>query len=298
MSRSDDGSGGCFAQLLALGILFIIGLCVDLYNNSQYGMMRDARDNTSCDRYFSYLDKYPNGRYAKEAKDSIVSISSRYFDVGSIYCNIDKLSEDPICERLADLAYKHALSSNTLDAWKQYIDGVQTKYYRDALSKIDSIETVIAKREAQSWGTDKLAWKTASKNDTYEFYLKYIKLYPNGIHKSKANKKIIDFEVARDFAGEHGFMPAMDKTGYRSGHISTVTVTNQTSYEMTLLYSGDKDSKRLVISCGGTKSVKLPNGSYRISARVNASNVIPYVGNETLTGGDYSASYYISSTRY
>lgn len=227
-----------------------------------------------------------------------MSISSWYKNVSWIYRNIDKLSEDPICERLVDLAYKNALSSNTLDVWKQYIEGVTEKYYRDALSKIDSIETVTTKRETQSWGTDKLARETAYKNDTYESYLKYIKLYPKDIHKSKANKKIIDFEVARDFAGEHGSMPAMDKTGYRNGHFSTITVTNQTSYEMTLLYSGGTESERLIINGGGTKSIKLPNESYRISAKVNASNVIPYVGNETLTGDNYSASYYISSTRY
>lgn len=298
MSRDNDGCGGCLAQLLVLGVILIIFFCVDWYKGSQYGMMSDARDHNSSDKYLNYLEKYPNGRYEKEAKDSIVSISSRYKDVSWIYRNIDKLSEDPICGRLVDLAYKYALSSNTLDAWKQYTEGVPEKYYRDAFSKIDSIEAVVAKREAQFWGTDKLAWETACKNDTYESYLRYIKLYPNGIHKSKANKKIIDFEVARDFAGEHGSMPTMDKIGYRSGHFSTVTVTNQTSYEMTLLYSGGAESERLVISGGGTKSVKLPNGSYRISARVNASNVIPYVGNETLTGGDYSASYYISSTQY
>lgn len=298
MGRNNDGCGGCLAQLLGLGIILIIFFCVDWYNNSQYGMMSDARDYGSCDRYFSYLDKYPHGRYEEEAKDSIVSISSRYKDVSWIYHNINKLSEDPICEKLADLAYKYALSSNTLDAWKQYTEGVPVKYYRDAFSKIDSIEAVIAEREAQFWGTDKLAWETACKKDTYESYLRYIKLYPNGIHKSKARKKIIDFEVTRDFAGEHGSMPAMDKTGYGSGHFSTVTVTNQTSYEMTLLYSGDTESERLVITGGGTKSVKLPNGNYRISAKVSASNVIPYVGRESLTGGDYSASYYISSTQF
>ena len=184
MSRGNDGCGGCLAQLVGMGVLLIIFFCVDWYNGSQYGMMSDARDYNSSDRYFGYLDKYPNGRYAKEAKDSIVSISSRYKDVSWLYRNIDKLSEDPIYKKLIDLAYKHAHSSNTLDAWKQYIEGVPTKYYRDALSKIDSIEAVIAKREAKYWGTDKLAWETASKNDTYESYLKYVKLYPNGTHKS------------------------------------------------------------------------------------------------------------------
>lgn len=297
MSKSNGGCG-CLAQLLVVGLILLIAQCVDFYNGSQYGMISDARDYKSCDKYLAYLEKYPSGRYEKEAKDSIVSISSRYKDISWLYRNIDKLSEDPVCKRLVDIAYNHSLHSNTLEAWKEYLEYIPSKYHRDAYSKIDSIETVIAKREASSWGTEKLAWKTACENDTYETYLKYMQLYPNGVHKSQANKKIIDFEVTRDFAGKHGTMPAMDRTGYGSGRFSTVTVTNQTSYKMTILYSGDTESERLIISGGSTRSVRLPNGNYRISARVSASNVTPYIGSETLTGGEYSASYYISSTRY
>jgi hypothetical protein len=35
-----------------------------------------------------------------------------------------------------------------------------------------------------------------------------------------------------------------------------------------------------------------------IAATVNASNVRGFYGRETLTGGSYSASYYISTTRF
>ncbi len=99
MSRSNDGRGGCLAQLLGMGLLLIISFFVDLYNGSQYGMMRDARDHDSCDRYLDYLDKYPSGKYAIEAKDSIVTIFSRHKEVSWLYRNIDKLSENLVCEK-------------------------------------------------------------------------------------------------------------------------------------------------------------------------------------------------------
>ncbi len=297
MSRSNDGCG-CFGQIIAIGVILIVGLCVDAYNSSQFGMIRDARSNKNCYEYWNYLRKYPNGRYAEEAKDSLVAISSMDNDTKWLYINIERLSDDPVCEKLSEIAYERALSYNTMDVWKQYIEGVPTKYHRDAPAKIDSIETYNANLKAQLWGTEERAWETASKNDTYEYYLMYIRSYPDGTHKSTANKKIIDFEVARDFNGEHGTMSSMDQTGHSGGQNSKVTITNQTSYEMTLLYSGDVASERMVISAHGTKSLRLPNGRYRISARVNASSVVPYVGTETLTGGNYSASYYISTTQY
>lgn len=298
MSRNNDGCGGCLAQLLVFGLLIGGGILVDFYQNSQYGMINKARENNYSSHYFRYLEKYPNGRYAAEAKDSIYAISSRYTNVWDVYHDIAKAANDPICDQLADIAYNHTLSLNTLDAWREYINRVPYHCQRDAQVKIDSLETVNARQEAKMWGTEQLAWKTANEIGTYESYQKYIQLYPNGAHKSKANKMLIDYEVARDFSGKHGTMPAMEKTSYGSGTFSTVTVTNQTAYVMTLLYSGEKESERLVIYGGDTKSVRLPNGNYRISARVNASNVIPYVGSETLSGGDYSASYYISTSRY
>lgn len=298
MSRNNDAGEGCLAQFLVMILLVGIACLVDLYNDSQYGMINQARDTDDCSPYFRYLEKYPNGRYSAEAKDSICAISSRYTYVRDIYRNIEKLSSDPICDRLADIAYNHTLALNTLDAWREYIDNVPYHCQRDAQKKIDSLETIIAKQEAEFWGTEQLAWKTANQAGTYESYQKYIRLYPNGAHKTKANKIIIDYEVNRDFAGKHGTMPTMEKTSYGSGAFSTVTVTNQTIYPMTLLYSGEKESERLVIQRGGTQSIKLPNGKYRISARVNASNVIPYVGSEILSGGNYSANYYISSSRY
>lgn len=93
-------------------------------------------------------------------------------------------------------------------------------------------------------------------------------------------------------------MPEMDRISYGNGSYSKVSVKNDTEYEMTVYYSGNNYSDRLVINSRGTRSLRLPNDSYRISANVNASNVRPYVGSEKLEGGEYASSFYISSSKY
>lgn len=297
MNRNNDGCG-CLAQLIVFGLIGLIAFCVDFYNGTQYGMMSDARDHSESRYYLDYLEKYPKGRYSTEAKDSIVSISLRESDIRWLYRNIDRLEGDAVCEKIARIAYNRVLSSNTIEEWKEYVESVPSQYHWDATDRIDSIENESAQAEAKAWGTEQRAWNTVSQTHSYYNLKKYLELYPNGRHSRNIKKEIIDYEVARDFAGEHGTMPSMNQTRSGNGRFSTITVINQTSYEMTLLYSGGTDSERLVISGGGTWSVRLPNGSYRISARVNSSNVISYVGSETLIGGEYTVSYYISSSRY
>ena len=83
------------------------------------------------------------------------------------------------------------------------------------------------------------------------------------------------------------------KTGFYTQQITI----NGTSYTLTILYSGP-DSKRLVINAGGTKSVRLKNGQYRVAASVSAANVSNYAGSENLNGGSYNVDYYISTYRY
>lgn len=159
--------------------------------------------------------------------------------------------------------------------------------YRDSQEKKDAADT--------KWATDNSAWQTASSLNNIAAYQKYLDLYPYGKHKSSAESKLIDLQVDATFAGEHGYLPEMDKTSNGSGSTSTISVYNNTSYTLTLLYSG-KESKKLVLSPNSRGSLRLKNGSYRIAASVSASNVQRYAGSETLNGGGYEVEYYISTT--
>lgn len=205
---------------------------------------------------------------------------------GTVYSNKAQSAIENICDSL----YKEADNKSTESSWRQYQRVVPTDYFKDSESKIEEIAN-------QAWNTESKAWQMALSENSVTAFTKYKTLYPKGAHIDLCEKKLIDLEVSRVYAGEHGSLPELDRTGYGGGPTSYITVTNSTSYTLTLLYSGP-DSKRLVISAGGTSSVRLKNGNYRVAASVSASNVSNYAGNESLQGGNYSVDYYISTYRY
>lgn len=188
---------------------------------------------------------------------------------------------------LVDSLYSAANDLNTYDAWNTYQESVPSDDYRDSQDKKDAADS--------RWSTDNSAWATASSVNSITSYQKYLDLYPYGKYKSMAESKLIDLQVDATFAGEHGYLPEMDKTSYGGGSTSTISVYNNTSYTLNLLYSG-KESKKLVLAPNTRGSLRLKNGTYRIAASVSASNVQRYAGSETLNGGGYEVEYYISTS--
>lgn len=188
---------------------------------------------------------------------------------------------------IVDSLYNDARKINSYDGWKAYQNSVSSDDYKDSEKWLEATDN--------RWNTETNAWYTASQLDNLSSYEKYLSLFPNGKHKAQADKKVIDLSVAATFAGSHGTLPEMDQVGYSGGSTSYVSVTNSTSYTLTLLYSGN-ESKRLVLSPNSTGSIRLKNGSYRIAASVSASNVSRYAGTESLNGGSYEVEYYISTT--
>ena len=188
---------------------------------------------------------------------------------------------------IVDSLYNQALHINSYDGWIAYQNSVSTDDYKDSEERLEVTDN--------RWNTEINAWQTASKLDDLTSYEKYLSLFPHGKHMAQAEKKIIDLSVDATFAGSHGTLPEMDQVGYGGGSTSYISVTNSTSYSLTLLYSG-KESKRLVLSPNSTGSIRLKNGSYRIAASVNASNVSRYAGTESLNGGSYQVEYYISTS--
>ena len=184
--------------------------------------------------------------------------------------------------------YNKCPDKGTIDGWNLYKLRVTYDYWRDADEQIQKIEN-------EQWSTEPKAWAAASKSNSLEAYEKYMELFPHGAHARQADKKVIDLSVANIFSGEHGTLPSMDHSYYGGGSTSTISVTNDTQYTLTLLYSGPS-SKRLVLSPHATQSLTLTNGSYHIAASVNSAGVRPYAGTETLSGGGYDISYYISSS--
>lgn len=262
------------------------------------------------EKYEAYLKRYPNGKYVKEATSFIVDYyaeqplqktSSLYSSSISTLSHFESVRDlfpgsalehrmDSLIEAKVNLEYQKALDSETVEGWELYKILVSEKHWRDADQRIEDINSRL-------WGTDSQAWKTAQKQNTLTAYNRYLELFPKGAHAKAADKKVIDLSVTNIFAGDHGTLPGMDRTSYSSSGSNIITVSNDTQYTLTLLYSGP-DSKRLVLSPRSSGSVRLPNGTYRVAASVAATNVRSYAGTETLSGGGYDVSYYISSSRY
>lgn len=312
-SRGNDSSG-CLSQLIIIGLIGLVSLCSDLKENSQKSLINRARNATTEysqeEKYEAYLKRYPNGKYVKEATSFIVDYyaeqplqktSSLYSSSISTLFHFESVRDlfpgsalehrmDSLIEAKVNLEYQKALDSETVEGWELYKILVSEKYWRDADQRIEDINSRL-------WGTDSQAWKTAQKQNTLTAYNRYLELFPKGAHAKAADKKVIDLSVTNIFAGDHGTLPGMDKTSYSSSGSNIITVSNDTQYTLTLLYSGP-DSKRLVLSPRSSGSVRLPNGTYRVAASVAATNVRSYAGTETLSGGGYDVSYYISSSRY
>lgn len=259
---------------------------------SQYGSQMDNATkqelleqyyNASLDSCYNTIYDYSSGGYNSSLSGLgyIKKFTETCHDSSYIGKAESRYSE------LVDSLYTEANTLNTHDAWTAYQASVPSDDFRDSQERKDAADT--------KWSTDNTAWQTASSLNNIVAYQKYLNLYPYGKHRSTAESKLIDLQVDATFAGEHGYLPEMDKTSYGGGSTSNISVYNNTSYTLTLLYSG-KESKKLVLSPNSRGSLRLKNGSYRIAASVSASNVQRYAGSETLNGGSYEVEYYISTT--
>lgn len=255
-----------------------------------------------------FSKKYPQSTQSEKAVALVNHVADSLYTIAKKKNTIDawntfKASVPSSCVKDADsqihnicvALYNKADKTHTVAAWNNYKKAVPASEYRDADSKIAAIQKEI---EENKWKTESTAWQAASAGNTIALYEKYLQNFPYGSHAAAARKRIIDIRVNNIAHGDHGTLPSMDQSYYGYGSTSSISVSNDTSYQLTLLYSGSAESKEIIIPAHGSRTFTLRNGTYRIAASVKAANVRSYYGTETLSGGGYSASYYISTTRY
>jgi hypothetical protein len=120
----------------------------------------------------------------------------------------------------------------------------------------------------------------------------YIDKNPNHENIDLLNKRLIDLEVEKIYNDKNtGKMPTSEKIGSHNSSVSSVSISNDTSCELIIRYSG-VDSKMISIPANQTRSLSIQSGSYRISASACGYN---YAGSES-HGGNYSSKYYISTS--
>ncbi len=292
---------------IIVGILVATLMCVWVNNKINADRIAYEDINPTYSTAFDYenfIEKYPESEYVKNAYECLLTIADRAGTIQALQNYIDQYPNSHLIgevrktvENKCSVLYAHAVQKNSVDAWKEYMHLTPASYHKDAESRLKDAVTRLIIIEKEKWGTDYRAWKQANIENTIASFKKYLKLYPKGNYAYTADRKVIDLQVENVFAKEHGSLPSMDKTSYGYGSNTSIEVYNNTSYTLTLLYSGTS-SKKLVLSPHSRDDLSLTNGEYRIAASVDASNIRNFAGKEELNGGNYNVEYYIQTQRY
>ena len=306
---------------IVLGIALVSIISIILSTTVHYSkQFEQAKQENTVDAYLDFIDKHPRSSYADEARDSVANICRRCYDIMDIpilRANLDKKTKEQLLsvrQEKIDEAYKDALNANTIEGWEHYKALVYPRDYRDADTRIEWINDACRTKEAARqneenqrkkqqmaeeenalWETEESAWETAYERHNIKSYKKYLKLFPYGEHADAAERFLIDLEVDRVFASDHGELPSMDKSYSMGTSYSVLELENRTDYDLTISFSGP-DSKRVVIPPYKTIELKIENGSYRIAASVG-HGVRPFAGQEDLYGCRYSSYFYIVTYR-
>jgi hypothetical protein len=132
--------------------------------------------------------------------------------------------------------------------------------------------------------------------DRLDLYQKHLHLVPESPRRAEFNKRIIDLEVAEITRGDHGDLPPASPLQITGGSTAEVKIENQTSYTLTVRYSGS-NSYRFDLAPSEVRDVMLVPGPYQVAATVSSSSVIPYAGSDKLSGGSYGVKFYIETRR-
>ena len=201
------------------------------------------------------------------------------------YSKIAFIKKVEIIERLDENAFFEAKKTRTDESFNFYLDKFPEGHYRQKAEN----EIIILRKE-----NEQNAYQDAMNRNSSYSWKSFLSVYPNHKKKSEIEKRIISLEVDEILGSSNtGNLPVFSQTNYGYSTNSSVTIENNTGYELTVRYSGPT-IKIIVIPRGGTSSTSLLSGSYKIAATANNLN---YGGRENLSGS-YSSSYYISTSRY
>lgn len=258
----------------------------------------EYRHLSSLDDCLEFIKKYRLGKH-QEAVQGLIKEK-----VAAIEKDLLSRTSEEDVDELMGFVYKYQnsedaslrLAASNVKARAYQIEKEQLeKEEKQRQDDIKKAEEQKARDEYAKYGTDGNAWKTATSTNTIEAYQEYLSRYPRGRYKETANKRIIDLEVQKVVnSGKYGSLPSSQKVSNGTGRNSTVNITSRCHQTITIMYSGVKSIK-VTLSPYQSKKVVLPSGTYKVVA--TSRGVIPFYGNEQLTGGIYESEYYIE-TRY
>ena len=262
-----------------------------------------AIEENTINAYKSYLIIFPNGKYLLQAKSKLLELQDKYdWHISESDDSIEKYKEylekhpygkyrTEVENRIEELEeiipeWEKTCFLNNLDSYNSFIlNYPDCKFTKDAENRIFAIENSV--------------WNNAVNENSKKSYDNYLNLFPVGKYSKTANKKIIDFEVDEIMSEDHGKLPVMEpvSSAFKKLTYNEIEIENSTGYTLTVRYSGP-ESKKIIIQPNETSVITLSNGTYRVTATVNAYDVNNYAGNEILEGEAYSVEYYIKTEEY
>jgi len=246
-------------------ILILMQMCDKISSKDKEDELYNTaiKENTHS-AYYDYMKKYPQGKYYEEVR------------------KID----DEICWKKAD-----SVSNLQMYEWYVFVHP-QGNFTQQAEILIDKLTI----QEEEAWNTDEKAWFKAIQDNNYNKYLSY---HPYGKHAIEAEKIVVDEEVKRIMSGQYSSLPDMQSSAndFENQVVSSISVSNNTSFNLTVYYSGS-ESKRVKLASGQSTTITLRNGNYKIAASVDAPNVRNYAGIQHLSGDNYKVNYHIQTRKY
>ena len=221
----------------------------------------EAKDFTSAkEKLTALIEKHPDLPESAEAKSIL-----------------EQINEEEL--------WSTALNSQEVNITQNYINQYPSgKYTSLAVARMDELKILKEKSD----------YENALNSNSSSLWKSFIVNYPNRDDIDEIKQKIIKCEVDEIMGdGNTGILPSSQQTSSYSSSSSIATISNDTQCELTVRYSGN-DIKMITIPAGGTSSIYLSSGNYRIAASACGAN---YAGTEYLSG-NYNSRYYIRTTRY
>ncbi len=217
---------------------------------------------------------------AVEAAPTITRLDSFLLEYGeTTLAHTAQMMRDSLKQ---EIDWQAANGAGTLESYQLFREIYSSSRHQKELE--NSLEKLRAAKD----------WQTAKNSKSIQVLKDFLEKHPASRFAAKAEARIIDLEVNKIFAGKHGALPPAQKvSGAGSGVKNTMEIENGTAYTLTVRFSGVR-SRKLVLAPKATGSVVLASGQYRVAASVNASNVIPFAGEQMLSGGRYANMFYIS----
>lgn len=240
--------------------------------------------------------KFGADRLLKQAKDFY---ANKQFDkaLEKINLLIDKHNESPEAgegRKLQLLINKEKEEIAELSVWNNIIDNDTTSInnYINHYPEGKYINQARMRYAQAIANLETTAYEYAVQQNTSFAWRAFLETYPNRLDIADINRKIIQLEIAEiQKNSDVSPIPSSYQTDYGYSENSSVIITNNTNYTLTVRYSGPTVTS-ISIPPNGTQTVYLQSGTYQVGATAGNASC---AGTENLHGS-YTSSYRIRTT--